>query len=129
MKYMMTIAVNSAFCTRGPEVFFVQVYMSADETTFSLQNAFGEGPLSEFIGEGCDTSGSSNSGATVTPASSSSNVYPMWKTLAGVFIGVSAALLVLALVLGIRLMNSPRAAPAEGNTGNYHQLQGADHEL
>jgi len=133
MKFMMTIAVNSSSCTRGPEVFFVQVYMSADESTFALQNAFGEGPLSEFMEEGgCsqNTNGGSNGGnGGVAAAQSSSNVDPMWKTLAGVFIGVSAALLVLALVLGFRLMSSPRTAPVEGGPGNYHQMQGTDHDL
>jgi len=115
MKFFLTIAVHSDTCTRGPELFFVQVYMAADGS-YEMQNSYGQGPLSQYAGEGCDMS------------MSSSNVDPMWKTMASVFIGLTAAALVLVMVLAYRLMHAPTAVPVESSTGNYHKL-GADHDL
>jgi len=121
MKFMLTIAVDAPTCDRGPEVYFVQVYMSAGvPAIYTLQNSYSMGTLPDFMTEeGCPY---------FPPNPSSSDDQQMWKTIAGVFIGISAATLVLAIVLSYRLMHSPRA-PAEG-TGNYHQLgTGAEHDL
>jgi hypothetical protein len=115
VKYMLTIAVNSSSCVRGAEVFFVQEYMSP-MGEYSLTESYSMGPLP--------------ASQAVTPSgqcTTSGQVDSMWRTLAGVFIAMSAIMLVVTISLGCRIAGTPRQPVTSGEAGGtYHRM---DHEL
>jgi len=123
MKFLMTIIVNSTECSRGAEVFFVQVYMSA-AGDFTLQSSYSLGPLSENP----DFSNANNNADVVVTMQSTDD--STWKTIAAVFIGISAVAIFVAFSLGCRLMKtSPQhVQPGEGGA-TYHQMTGDNHDL
>jgi len=106
VKYLLTIVVNSATCVRGAEVFFVNVYMDP-LGEYSLSDSYSMGPY--------------------VPADTSGQVDSYWRTLAGVFIGISAITLFVAIGLGCRIAGTPAVVSPQGESGStYHRL---DHEL
>jgi len=121
VKYMLTIAVNSTTCARGAEVFFVQEYMNP-MGEFSLTESYSMGPLP--ASQAVTPTGPCTDGAM---ASTSGQVDSMWRTLAGVFIALSAVMLLVTVSLGCRIAGTPRAQVTSGEAGTtYHRM---DHEL
>jgi len=102
VKYIMTIVVNSPTCVRGPEVFFVQEYMSP-MGIYSLTDSYSMGAYAS--------------------SSSSSQVDPMWRTLAGVFIGISAIMLLISVALACKVAHSPRTVQPGDGGSTYHQME------
>jgi hypothetical protein len=99
-KFFLTISVNGApgfTCARGPEAFFVQVYMGIDGS-YELQNAYAVGPLPQPV----------------------HTVDAVWRTVAGAFIGFTAVLSIVAFALCFKL-RSPRGTAPDQTTG-YHNL-------
>jgi len=99
-KFFMTISVNAApgfTCDRGPEAFFVQVYMGIDGS-YELQNSYAIGPLPQ----------------------AQNTVDPVWRSVAGAFIGFTVVLSIVAFALCFKL-RSPRG-PAPDSTAGYHNL-------
>lgn len=116
VKYFLTIAVNASTCVRGAEVFFVQEYMNPMGEYF-LTESYSMGPLPATQG----SSAPCNQNSVADAGQSDS----MWRTLAGVFIAVSAVMLLVSVSLGCRVANArPVASGESGST--YHRM---DHEL
>jgi len=123
VKYILTIVVNASTCARGPEVFFVQEYMNPMGEYF-LSDSYAMGPfVSSQFAQPCNGNSQQNAGVMVT---NGSQVDSTWRTLAGIFIGVSVLMLLVTIGLGCRIAGSPRPVSTNGGDPTYHRL---DHEL
>jgi len=122
VKYILTIVVNATTCARGAEVFFVQEYMNP-MGEFFLSDSYAMGPFASETATPCSPNGQGLSADT----SSSNTVDSSWRTVAGVFIALSAIMLAVTIAMGCRMSSSPRAVTANGEGGTtYHRM---DHEL
>jgi hypothetical protein len=123
VKYILTIVVNSTTCMRGAEVFFVQEYMDPMGEYF-LSDSYSMGP---YVTPESQQNCNNNNAAQGQSSTMGGQVDSYWRTLAGVFIGISAVTLFIAIGLGCRIAGTPTVVSPQGESGStYHRL---DHEL
>jgi len=122
VKYILTIVVNSTSCMRGAEVFFVQEYLNAMGTTYTLSDSYSMGPyVTSQIAQPC----SPDQQGSIIGGTSSNQVDSSWRTVAGVFIALSAIMLLVTIAMGCRMASSPPTASpqGEGGTTTYHRME------